>query len=402
MTEIAHWRPDSLAAAGEVEVSIVIPTLNERVTVGEFVDRCWQGLAKAGVTGQVLLVDSSTDDTPQIALAHGAEVLRVPQRGLGRAYVDAMPYVRGRLVLMGDADLTYDFQEIAPFVEAWRRGAEFIMGSRLKGTIQQGSMPPLHRYFGTPLTTWILNRIYGSRFSDIHCGMRALTRAALVRMDIQSQSWEYASEMVLKAARLRLRTSEVPIHFHKDREGRVSHHRRLGWFSPWMAGWINLKVMLVYAADKFLVPPGLALFALGLPVCLALRTGPRELLGIGFQLHWLLLGITCCLTGFGLIQIGVLSRFVQGIEGERPSRILKAITYNRGIVASLVLGAAGLGQLGRFAIQYVKSSLLLREISYPSLFALFLLTLAFQCFAFTLTLEICRRRFPRKGAGEDT
>jgi hypothetical protein len=169
-----------------------------------------------------------------------------------------------------------------------------------------------------------------------------------------------------------------------------------------MAGWINLKVMLVYAADKFLVPPGLALFALGLPVCLALRTGPRELLGIGFQLHWLLLGITCCLTGFGLIQIGVLSRFVQGIEGERPSRILKAITYNRGIVASLVLGAAGLGQLGRFAIQYVKSSLLLREISYPSLFALFLLTLAFQCFGFALTLEICRRRFPRKGAGKDT
>jgi hypothetical protein len=400
MSEIEHLLPASVAAAGEVEVSIVIPTLNERVTVGEFVDGCLQGLAKAGVTGQVLLVDSSTDDTPAIALSHGAEVLRVPRRGLGRAYIDAIPYVRGRLVLMGDADLTYDFREIVPFVQAWKNGAEFIMGSRFKGTIQDGSMPLLHRYFGTPLTTWILNRIYGGRFSDIHCGMRALTRAALVRMEIQSQSWEYASEMVLKAVRLGLRTSEVPIHFYKDREGRVSHHKRLGWLSPWMAGWINLKVMLVYAADKFLVPPGLALFALGLPVCLALRGGPRELWGIGFQLHWLLLGMTCCLTGFGLIQIGVFSRFVEGLESERPSRVLGAMTYNRGIVASLVLGALGIGQLGRFAIQYVQSSLLLREVSYPSLFALFLVMLAFQCFGFTLTLEICRRRFLRKGAGE--
>jgi hypothetical protein len=301
---------------------------------------------------------------------------------------------------MGDADLTYDFREIAPFVEAWRRGAKFIMGSRFKGTIHDGSMPPLHRYFGTPLTTWILNRIYGGRFSDIHCGMRAVTREALVRMDIQSQSWEYASEMVLKAVRLGLRTSEVPIHFYKDREGRVSHHKRLGWRSPWMAGWINLKVMLVYAADKFLLVPGLALFALGIPVCLALRGGPRVLWGIGFQLHWLLFGMTCCLTGFGLIQVGVFARFVEGLESERPSRILRAITYNRGIAASLVLGTIGLGQLGRFAMQYVGSGLLLREVSYPSLFALFLLMLAFQCFGFALTLEICRRRFPRTGAGE--
>ena len=164
---------------------------------------------------------------------------------------------------MGDADLTYDFRELKPFVEEFRKGAEFVMGSRFRGSIEKGAMPGLHRYFGTPFTTWILNRIYRSRYSDIHCGMRGLTRAALDKIDLKSQSWEYASEMVLKAARLGLVTSEVPVKFYKDREGRMSHHRRMGWLSPWIAGWLNLKVMLVYTPDSFLLVPGFALMALG-------------------------------------------------------------------------------------------------------------------------------------------
>ena len=114
-----------------------------------------------------------------------------------------------------------------------------------------------HRYFGTPVTTWILNRIYRGRYSDIHCGMRGLTRAALDKIDLKSQSWEYASEMVLKAARLKLVTAEVPVKFYKDRQGRFSHHRRMGWLSPWIAGWLNLKVMLVYTPDSFLLKPGI-------------------------------------------------------------------------------------------------------------------------------------------------
>ena len=141
---------------------------------------------------------------------------------------------------------------------------EVRVGSRFRGDIELGAMPRLHRYFGTPLTTWILNRIYRSRYSDIHCGMRGLTRDALERIDLKSQSWEYASEMVLKAARLRLVTSEVAVKFYKDREGRVSHHRRTGWLSPWRAGWLNLKVMLVYSPDSFLFKPGLAMLAIGI------------------------------------------------------------------------------------------------------------------------------------------
>src|SRR6266576_4011121 len=136
----------------DVELSIVIPAMNEEITVGEFMEWCKEGLQRAGVTAQILIVDSSTDNTPKIVLEHGGEVLRVPKRGVGSAYMDSLPYIRGKWILMGDADLTYDFREIAPFVEEFRNGAEFIMGSRFRGSIQKGAMPKLHRYFGTPLT----------------------------------------------------------------------------------------------------------------------------------------------------------------------------------------------------------------------------------------------------------
>src|SRR4051812_31497697 len=172
-TKVEHLLPPGVVP-GPVELSLVVPALNESITVGEFVDWCHQGLKQAGVTGQILIVDSSTDETPQIVLAHGGEALRVPNRGLGRAYIDAMPDIRGKWIVMGDADLTYDFRELAPFVAKFRAGADYVMGSRFAGSIEAGAMPGLHRYFGTPLTTWILNAIYGSRYTDIHCGMRGV------------------------------------------------------------------------------------------------------------------------------------------------------------------------------------------------------------------------------------
>ena len=147
-------------------------------------------------------------------------------------------------------------------------------------------MPGLHRYFGTPVTTWILNRIYSSRYTDIHCGMRGATREALGRIGLKSPYWEYASEMVLKAARcLRLAVSEVPVKFYKDREGRFSHHRRMGWLSPWKAGWLNLKVMLVYSPDSFLLKPGVVMLAAGLLILFPLGIlGPlTKIGGIGFN-----------------------------------------------------------------------------------------------------------------------
>ena len=393
MPDIEHFIPAD-PEAGPVDVSIVVPSLNEEITVGEFVDWCKQGLERAGVRGQILIVDSSTDKTPDIVLAHGGEVLRTPKRGLGRAYIDAANYIRGQWIIMGDADLTYDFRELSPFVEAFRKGAEFVMGSRFRGSIEKGAMPGLHRYFGTPLTTWILNRIYGSRYSDIHCGMRGLTRAAFDRIDLKSQSWEYASEMVLKAARLKLVTAEVPVKFYKDREGRFSHHLRMGWLSPWIAGWLNLKVMLVYTPDSFLLKPGLLLTALGALIACALAFGPITIGGVGFSLYWLLFGVTCVTLGYSSIQIGVLARVMHGLRPKSLERLRAVLSYDRGMLLAAGCVLVGIVLLSTLVYHYLNAEFRLFEISHPAIFGLLLIIVGFQTFCFTLLLEMAQRVAP--------
>lgn len=390
---IEHLLPAN-TRPGPVEVSIVVPSLNEEITAGEFVDWCKEGLAQAGVSGQILIVDSSSDKTPEIALAHGAEVLRTPKRGLGRAYIDAVSYIRGSWIIMGDADLTYDFRELKPFVEAFRQGAEFVMGSRFRGSIEKGAMPGLHRYFGTPITTWILNRIYGSRYSDIHCGMRGLTRAALERIDLKSQSWEYASEMVLKAARLNLVTAEVPVKFYKDREGRLSHHRRIGWLSPWKAGWLNLKVMLVYTPDSFLLKPGILLTVIGGVISAALAWGPVTIGGIGFSLYWMLFGMTCVTLGYSSIQIGILARVMHGLRPQSILRLRRVLSYDRGMLLSGGCVVVGSVLLGVLVYRYLNSNFRLFEISHPAIFGILLTIVGFQTFCFTLLLEMAQRVAP--------
>jgi glycosyltransferase involved in cell wall biosynthesis len=300
----------------EPEFSIVIPALNEQLTIADFIDWCHEGLAKAGVKGEILIVDSSKDDTAKIAHSKGARVLKTPKRGLGRAYMDAIPFIRGKYVLMGDCDCTYDFRELGPFVEKFHGGAEFVMGSRFAGYIEPGSMPPLHRYLGTPVTTWILNIIFSSHFSDIHCGMRGISKDALVRMGLRSQSWEYASEMVLKSVHMKLVTEEVPIRFLKDREGRLSHHKRSGWFSPWHAAWINLRAMFVYGADFFLLKPGMLLTAVGACLSLPLTFGPRTIGPITFSLHWMLLGLALFVVGLQAIYLGALAQVFYDYSGK--------------------------------------------------------------------------------------
>jgi glycosyltransferase involved in cell wall biosynthesis len=369
-------------------VSIVIPCLNEELVIGEFVDWCHQGLREPGVTGQVLIVDSSTDRSAEIALAHGAEVLRVPRRGLGRAYIDALPHIRGEYVFMGDCDLTYDFRQLRPFLEKLRQGHEFVMGSRFRGTIEPGAMPALHRYFGTPVTTFILNFIYGTRFSDIHCGMRALTRDALLRLQLTSQGWEYASEMVLKAARLGLRSAEVPVHFYKDREGRLSHHRREGWLSPWYAGWINLKVTLLYAADLFLLLPGLVLFLVGLVLVLSLLGGPYSVGGVGVNLHSMLLGVTMTTLGYGAAGLGVLARAWYNFDPRWRTRWLRWWSYDRGVIAAGSMTALGLALDGLVLWRWIEAGYRLESIASMGVFGLLLLLLGFQTFTFTLMLQM--------------
>jgi glycosyltransferase involved in cell wall biosynthesis len=372
------------------ELSIVIPALNEELTISDFIAWCHEGMAKAGVVGEILIIDSGTDRTAELALAAGARVLKTPKRGLGRAYMDALPHIRGRYVLMGDCDCTYDFRELGVFIDKFRAGAEFIMGSRFRGYIEPGAMPPLHQYFGTPGTTWILNVIFGSHFSDIHCGMRGITKDALERMDLRSQSWEYASEMVLKSVHMALRTEEVPIRFLKDREGRLSHHKRTGWFSPWQAAWINLRAMFVYGANFFLYKPGLALLIAGLVLTLGLSFGDVTVGPVTFSLHWMLLGVSLALLGLQCVYMGILSQVFFDYTGKATATWFRRFPYTRTVAASAALFGVGLVLAGLLTRSYVQHGLRLSEsasVNHLGVTGLLFMIAGFVTFTFTLILH---------------
>lgn len=341
------------------ELSIVIPALNEELTIREFVAWCRQGLADANVRGEILIVDSSTDATAQLAREAGARVLRTPKRGLGRAYMDAIPYIRGRWVLMGDADCTYDFRLLAPFVQKFREGYDYVMGSRYKGSIEPGAMPALHQHLGTPVTTWILNRVFSSHFSDIHCGMRGITLDALIEMDLQSQSWEYASEMVLKSVQMDLRIVEVPVTFLKDREGRLSHHKRSGWSSPWKAAWINLRAMFVYGSDFFVLKPGIVLACLGALLTFGLSFGNVRIGRLTFSLNWQFLGLALLVVGIQFFFLGCISQLLFDRTGRRRDRWLRTFPYTRTVLIAVALVLVGIALGIPLAVAYLNNGLVL-------------------------------------------
>lgn len=385
------------------EVSIVVPAVNEELTIASFVEWCKIGLDNAEVRGEILIVDSSTDRTPEIARSQGARVLCTPRRGLGRAYIDSIPFIRGRFVIMGDADCTYDFRQLAPFVAALRDGNEFAMGSRWRGSIEPGSMPNLHRYLGTPLTTWILNRVYGSKFTDIHCGMRAIRRDSLMQMGLSSQSWEYASEMVLKSVTMGLRTVEVPVAFFKDRDGRLSHHKRSGWFSPFQAAWINLRAMFIYRAEFFALKPGVALLILGLVLTLPLSFGPFSIGRFHFQLHWMLLGLTVSLLGLQSFFFGCIAQVLTDYSGHARKRWTRLFRYTRAIASSVLLFLLGVGLAGTLVVQYLTHDLNLPPgtgpFDYLAVTGLLFMIVGFSLFCFTLVLHATSVRYGQTDAG---
>ena len=379
----------------EPELSIVIPAMNERITIEEFIEWCKQGLAKAGVVGEILIVDSSSDETPELALAHGARVLRTPKRGLGRAYIDAIPYIRGKYVLMGDADCTYDFREIGAFIKEFRAGSEYVMGSRFKGYIEPDSMPALHRYFGTPLTTQILNVLYSTHFTDIHCGMRGMTREALERIDLESQSWEYASEMVLKSVCFGLKTAEVPVRFLKDKRGRLSHMKRGGWLEPWRAGWINLRAMFLYGADFFLLRPGLLLLAVGLLLLLPPTFGQISLGRLTISFYWQLLGLTLSAVGLQSFFLGCIAQVIYNYSSLSRNKWLKFFEYDRAMKGSFLFAAVGSVMLAPLVVEYVRGGLKLPTLgasSHLAVTGLFCILAGFMTFASTLVLHSAAMR----------
>ncbi|HUI81088.1 MAG TPA: glycosyltransferase family 2 protein [Bryobacteraceae bacterium] len=380
--------PDDVS---DPEISIVIPALNEELNIAEFVRWCKEGLAEAGIRGEILIVDSSTDRTAQLALTGGARVLKAPKRGLGRAYIDAIPYIRGKYILMGDADCTYDFRQLKPFVEKFRDGYEYIMGSRFRGSIEPGAMPALHRYLGTPVTTWILNVLYATHFSDIHCGMRGITRDALVRINLSSQSWEYASEMVLKAVQMKLRITEVPVRFLKDRNGRVSHHKRMGWFSPWQAAWINLRAMFIYGADFFVLRPGLAMLWIGVLLMLAVMFGPITIGPVTFSLYWMLMGLTLAILGLQSFYLGCVAQVLNDLTGHARRRWTSLFRYTRSMGCSAGALAIGLAFATPLLRDYLRFGLSLpHEVptaSHMAIGGLFFIIASFMNFGFTLVIH---------------
>jgi glycosyltransferase involved in cell wall biosynthesis len=377
--------------ASEPLLSVVIPAMDEEAVVGEFLDWCRVGINKARIAAEIIIIDSSSDRTGEIALARGARVLRTPRRGLGRAYIDAIPFVRGRYVLMGDADCTYDFRELSGFVEKFEQGCEFIMGSRFTGAIEPGAMPALHRYFGTPLTGAILNLIYGTHFSDIHCGMRGATLAALRAMRLQSRGWEYASEMLIKAVRLGLRTAETPVNYLRDRPDRVSHHRRAGWLSPWAAGWTNLKAMLVGGADFFLIKPGLVLLAIGFGLMLALVGGPIAIGRITLSLNAMMLALTMSVVGLQACLLGGVARSLYDLLGRHRRRWLQAFSYTRTTICSLAMFIGGLWLIGSFVVKFIDAGYTIppheTAANHRAVFGLFMIIAAFQIFMAMLLMH---------------
>ena len=326
-------------------------------------------------------------------------MLRTPKRGLGQAYKDAIPFVRGQWVIMGDADCTYDFRDLSFFVNEFKNGAEYVMGSRWLGSIEKSAMPILHQYFGTPITTWILNRIFGSKFTDIHCGMRGIELNALRRIQLHSSSWEYASELVLKSIRYNLRTVEVPVRFYKDRNGRLSHHKRSGWLSPFKAAWINLEIMLVNGADYFLIKPGQILFTVGSSITLGLSLGPINIGPIGLSVYWMLLSSTFGLVGLQMLVTGDIARLIYDVTRTRILSIKHKYRFNLTALKAALAMIFGVIFLIPLLYNYLSSGLSIAGLSnvyrHLAISGLFLMSASFVYFVNSLLINGLVQRIER-------
>jgi glycosyltransferase involved in cell wall biosynthesis len=380
------------------EITILIPSLNEELTISKFIDWCWEGIKKSKLKGEIIIIDSSWDKTPQLALKKGAYVLRTPKRGLGQAYIDAIPFVNGRFVILGDCDLTYDFRKIDLFVKKYRANYDFIMGSRYKGFIEKKAMPFLHQYFGTPVTTFILNFIYKSNFTDIHCGMRGLSKDALHKINLTSPGWEYASEMIIKAIRNNLKSCEVPVYFYKDIKGRESHHKRSGFLSPWIAGWENLRVMFVYAADYFFIKPSILLILAGTIIATLSFTKKIIFMDIRLNTHSFIIGLITISLGLALFQLGKVSKNIHKLNTRSftNSKYLD-LNYHKKMLISLLLITIGTIGSVIFFYEFKNNGYVLNKNSHffiMSIFGIFygLLIMCFSILNELIRIELLNKR----------
>ncbi|MDF7777328.1 glycosyltransferase family 2 protein [Sphingomonas sp. AOB5] len=327
----------------EIELSIVMPCLNEAETLAVCVKKAKAFIADHGLKGEVIVADNgSTDGSQQIANALGARIVHVPARGYGAALIGGIEAAKGKFVAMGDADDSYDFGGLMPFVEQLREGADLVMGNRFQGGIEPGAMPPLHRYLGNPVLSFLGQIFFKIPVGDFHCGLRAFNRASIRELGLTTPGMEFASEMVVKAAIEKLDIREVPTTLKPDGRSRPPHLR------TWRDGWRHLRFLLIFAPKFLFLYPGVALALAGLAGVLGLIGGDVHVGGIEFGVHTMIFAAMAVLMGSQLIGLSVMARRYGTIAGMWPeSGMMRRVRNWFSVERACILG--GLMLAGGFA-----------------------------------------------------
>lgn len=335
-------------------VSVVMPCLNEAEGVGECVRKAKRAIARLNLPGEVVVVDNgSTDDSATIAAEAGARVVHEPRRGYGSAYLRGLAEARGKYLVMGDADGSYDFDDIPRFLEPLTGGrADLVMGTRLKGEILPEAMPWSHRWIGNPILSGMLKLLFSTSVSDSHCGMRSFTREAYESMGLRTSGMEFASEMVVGALRSNLRIEEVPIVYHP----RIGESKLSGLRDAWR----HVRFMMLYSPSYLFQLPGLVLMGIGALLIVLLAGGPREFLGRRWDYHPLLFGAAAFMAGYNLVLFDIFAKtFSMGAGFAKPRQWLRGLTdsftLERGIILGLVVFGLGLGLEAKIVYDWVRS-----------------------------------------------
>lgn len=331
----------SAPAEHSLELSVVMPCLNEAETLEICIAKALRALDELNISGEVIVADNgSTDGSQAIAARTGARVVSVEAKGYGSALMGGINAARGEFVIMGDADDSYDFSTLGPFLEKLRGGCDLVMGNRFKGGIAPGAMPRLHRYLGNPVLSAIGRLFFHSPAGDFHCGLRGFRKAAVMEMDLRTTGMEFASEMVVKAMLKKMRISEVPTTLRPDGRSRRPHLR------SWRDGWRHLRFLLLFSPRWLFLYPGLLLMLAGLIAGAWLLRGPLFIGSVGFDVQTLLYAAVAIVIGFQAITFAVFTKVFAVSEGLLPedarlNRLFRIITLERGLVVGGLLLLAG-------------------------------------------------------------